>query len=381
MNRLAALLLAFSLGCSTTIGGVELDDASPGLAPPDLASGPLHGDLAAAPTNAPTADLLPSAPAVEIGEPISAPSNQWTWIDVPEMRCGNGSSSGLGVNLTDESDDVLIFLEGGGACWDAVTCWGLPGTALYFQTGYGALEFATDPQRLLYVLDRNNAQNPFRKKNLVYIPYCTGDAFAGDNVTSITYLGQERESHFVGYRNVGVALSRILATLPSAQRVWLAGDSAGGFGAAFNFGRTQDAFPGARVDVIDDSGQPIMPDLGRWQQWKALWNIQMPSDCAACPSGPKYFIDYYRMKYPASRFGLVSFDYDIVIAPFMSLTLTDFHDQLHEMADHVAYTWPNARYFFLAGASHVGLALPTPALQTWVKQLVEDDPAWDNHNP
>lgn len=384
MKRVALLCFVLgAFGCSHDADGLIAPDGGGGDPPassPDLAGAPTapttpSPDLAKPPTSAP--DL---APPVELGPPLEAPRNEWTWIDVDGMKCGNGSSSGIGVNLTDESDDVLIFLEGGGACWDGYTCWGPPGTALYLQTGYNALAFATDPQRILYFLNRGDDGNPFRKKNLIYIPYCTGDAFAGDNVINLSWFG-DHETHFVGYRNVGIALSRIVATLPSAKRVWLAGDSAGGFGAAFNFGRVQTAFPKARVDVIDDSGQPIMPNAARWQIWKALWNIQMPSDCTKCDDGPGAFVDYYRGKYPNSRFGLISFDYDIVIAPFMNLSLDDFHQQLLALASEIDASWANARYFILPGASHVGIALPTPGLRAWITKMVEDDPTWSSSQP
>ncbi len=389
-TNLVACCLVGLVGLGACSHDTEAQLTSDGGGSPSTPSTPSNPagatDMAKASSNdltppASSTPTTPSSPAPVLGEPIAAPLKQWTWIDVDGMKCGNGSASGIGVNLTDDSDDVLIFLEGGGACWDEVTCWGPGGTALYFQTGYNALAFFTDPQRLIYLLNRDDLNNPFREKNIVYIPYCTGDAFSGDNVTTMRFLGIEHETHFVGYRNVGLALERIAATLPSAKRVWLAGDSAGGFGAAFNFGRTQTMFPSARVDVIDDSGQPIMPDGARWQQWKDLWKIQLPADCLDCADGPTKFVDYYRGKYPASRFGLISFDYDLVIAPFMNLTLADFHDQLYDLASQIDTSWPNARYFILGGASHVGLGLPTGELKDWVAAMVTDDATWESHQP
>jgi hypothetical protein len=35
----------------------------------------------------------------------------------------------------------------------------------------------------------------------------------------------------------------------------------------------------------------------------------------------------------------------------------------------------------LAGASHVGLATPTPALKSWVMDLVTDAPGWKSIRP
>lgn len=322
-----------------------------------------------------------AGPAVVPGAPIVAPNETWTWVDVPGTACADGSPTGIGVNLTDKSDDVMIFLEGGGACWDGASCWG-PGATAFYVNGYGASELATDPQTTaIFTLNRSDADNPFRDKNLVFVPYCTGDSHSGDAVTTLDYAGRAHATHFVGYRNVGADLSRIVATFPAAKRVWLSGDSAGGFGSAFNFARVQAAFPNARVDVLDDSGQPIEPDAARWELWKNTWNMQLPADCAACASGPNAFVDYYASKFPASRFGLVSFDYDTVIAPFMNITLDQFHEELYATMEHVDASWPRGGYFVLAGASHVGLATPTPDLKTWVTKMVTDDPAWSSVKP
>jgi hypothetical protein len=96
---------------------------------------------------------------------------------------------------------------------------------------------------------------------------------------------------------------------------------------------------------------------------------------------PAGYVDYYRVKYPGSHYGLISFEYDTVIAPFMNISLATFHDELYAMADHVDATWPNGRYFVIAGASHVGLATPTPALKEWVSRMVTDAPSWGSSRP
>src|ERR1700683_4943900 len=83
--------------------------------------------------------------------------------------------------------------------------------------------------------DRTAAANPFKDYSYVYVPYCTGDNFAGANV--VQYGGMT--AMHVGFRNVSAFLSRIVPTFPAATHVVLAGSSAGGFGAIFNWGQTQ----------------------------------------------------------------------------------------------------------------------------------------------
>jgi hypothetical protein len=380
LPALAAAIVALAMMVSAC--GMSSSGEGPPAAPAVAPAGP-SGAPATAPGDAPPAGAsATSTPSVVAGAPIVAPERTWTWVDVAGSKCADGSPTGIGVNLTKDSDDVLVFLEGGGACWDAASCWGPAPTAFNVLTGYGKTQLDTDPQiAAIYLLDRSDSDNPFRNKNIVYVPYCTGDSFSGDNVTTFNYLGVDHETHFAGHRNIDLYLSRLLGTFPKAKRVWLAGDSAGGFGASFNFGTFQEAFTTARVDVIDDSGQPIDPDPAKWAQWRSVWNMQLPADCADCTKGPSAFIDYYRAKYPANRFGLISFDYDVVIAPFMSLTLTQFHDELTSMLDHFDASFTNGHYFVLPGASHVGLVTPTTALKTWVKAMVSDSTNWDSVRP
>src|SRR5690606_29058848 len=78
---------------------------------------------------APAEDLpdteAPPTVSPEWGEPIEVPPEQrgeWVWVDVPEMRCSVGEEGGFAVNFTDASRDLVIYLQGGGICYDAFTC-------------------------------------------------------------------------------------------------------------------------------------------------------------------------------------------------------------------------------------------------------------------
>jgi len=67
---------------------------------------------------------------------------------------------------------LLIYFQGGGACWNWVSCSGM------FDPSVEADE--------LYdyegIFDRENPANPFREFEIVFIPYCTGDVHVGDVV-------------------------------------------------------------------------------------------------------------------------------------------------------------------------------------------------------
>jgi hypothetical protein len=384
-----SLLCLGTLACSSSASRVTsspdagLDRDATGTAPRDAGARDAETKRDVATIEAPklvdarAPDAAPSVPGLD------ASPAAWTWVDVPGAKCADGSATGFAINpAPSPSNDTLIFLEGGGACWNGTTCWGPVSTGFYVQTGYDELAFQTDPQvAAIYLLDRANTNNPFVGKNIVYVPYCTGDVFAGNRETSLDYLGVSHDTHFVGYENVSLFLDYVNSTFPSTNRVWLAGDSAGGFGAALNFEHVQAAMPNARVDVIDDSGQPIEPAAGLWSTWTTAWNVQFPPGCTGCDTSVGAFADYYRMKYPSHRFGLISYQYDTVISPFMEISVTQFNTELYALAAHMDATWPNGHYFIVPGASHVGLLVPSAALMTWVNELVNDDASWASSKP
>ena len=51
---------------------------------------------------------------------------KWTWVPFADAKCRDGSSTGIAVNPSSGSDKLMIFLQGGGACFNATTCAGNP---------------------------------------------------------------------------------------------------------------------------------------------------------------------------------------------------------------------------------------------------------------
>src|SRR5690606_10494203 len=58
----------------------------------------------------------------DFGAPISVPLETWTYVPIEGARCANGTDTGVAVNFTDRSDDLVVFMAPGGACWDSLTC-------------------------------------------------------------------------------------------------------------------------------------------------------------------------------------------------------------------------------------------------------------------
>ena len=322
------------------------------------------------------------------GTPIAAPARAWTWVPFDDAFCANGSTTGIGINPGDAGGRVFIFLNGGGACWDAFTCYTL-GTAANIESGYGATQFAGDAGSLLSssFFDRHDATNPFRNDSFVFVPYCTGDVHAGSKPDA-NYGG--RITHHVGYQNMTAYLTRLVPTFSSASRVILSGSSAGGFGALANWWQTQQAFGTVRVDLIDDSGPPLpAPYLTETleQTWRNAWNLAaaMPAGCTACADDLDAVMGFYGMQLPDHRAALLSYTRDGVIGAFFQLSGDSVEAALGALAGELA-PYDIWRHFYVTGSSHTMLGSPGVSqngvtVRTFLTQMVDDDPSWASVEP
>jgi hypothetical protein len=338
-----------------------------------------------------------------LGEPIVAEPGEWTWVDFPYTYCGDGSPSGLVVNPSpaEEPTGLFIYLEGGGACWTQETCSASDsgfGLALHFG-GYdeGTWEgLWGSVYRTVAVFDRERADNPWRNAHMVFVPYCTGDVFAGDAITELTSEdGEDTETfYFKGHHNFRQYLKRLVPTFGDVSRVWLTGSSAGAFGASMNWFQTAEMFEGVRVDVLADSGQPIDPAEGLYETWLDTWNLQVPDGCPDCDQGVGNIIEYALDTRLAegSRYGLIAFPRDPIISDFMELTEEEHEAKVEALFDGY-FNDPDrpeelrerARYFAIGTAFHTTLIYGYSQFETdgvelgdWLMDFVNDEPGWSN---
>ena len=327
--------------------------------------------------------------------PIDATANQWTWVDFPDTQCGDGSATGLGINPSTLSNRVLIYLAGGGACWDAATCY-IFDTASNFNSGYGASDFAADVVDTGTLaqpggfFDRSEATNPFKDYSYVVVPYCTGDIFAGDNVVN---LGSGHIAHFVGYRNMDAYLRRLAATFVAPGRVVIAGSSAGGLGAAYNWWQAQNAFPQTQVYMIDDSGTPMPEDVlpqpnATELTQRANWNIAatLPPGCTGCETAFDVFFGFYASALPDDRGALLSFNPDTVLPLFYGISGSAFSTGLGEVETQQFDPSTNLRYWQINSAGHVLWTHPASSVngttvRDFITRMVNDDANWDSVKP
>jgi hypothetical protein len=372
----------------TTSGDAGAADAKTSASPDAMASGSPDAKAPAEGGSSRDAGFTP-------GAPITATPATWTWVPVEGAVCGNGSPTGIGVNLSSTPDArVLLYLEGGGACWNDLTCFTLM-TASYFTTGYAESDFTAETSDATYLklpggfFDRTSATNPFKDYSYVYVPYCTGDIYGGDNVVQFP----SGAANFVGWKDFGLYLDRIVPTFPSAPRVILAGSSAGGFGAGLNWSRTQAAFGSIRVDVIDDSGTPMSAAIlamGLSQSTIATpWALDgaFPAGCTTCDADLSTLLGYYDTAFPTHRAALLSYVQDSVLPTFYGITEAEFEMGLSQ--DLSSYFQPTDPFksFTINQSGHVLFFSPQLSTSTgvtveqFVTQMVTDDAAWTDEGP
>jgi hypothetical protein len=306
-------------------------------------------------------------------DPFTTPIGAWTWVDVPGMQCGDGSTTGIGVNLSATSNDVLVFFEGGGACWDTNTCFAID-AAVHITGGFDANTLQADLHYFPFV--RTDPAPQLSAPTYIYVPYCTGDLHAGNNVK---VYDATHTVHHVGSVNTQAMIDRVHAALPNAQHVWVVGQSAGGYGATLNFNRFRTAYPSAELALLQDSSMFITV-AANYGLWQSSWMLQYPPNCASCDHDFRQVIATVTTAEPQSRMGLITYDNDTTIKLFFGYGLFDSIVAQVSSLSAMFYALPNTHVYEVMGTDHtmLGNVNTNMALGAWVRQWASGDPAWAN---
>ncbi|WP_420455406.1 pectin acetylesterase-family hydrolase [Rubrivirga sp.] len=319
------------------------------------------------------AGLLLVLPACDSSEPdgplaeAQANVGQWTFIDVEGSQCRDGSPTGIGLRLQEGADDLVIYLEGGGACFNALTCATNP-------RSFSEADFNTTVARVGDAgLFSTGADNPVGDYNMVYVPYCTGDVHAGSspNNSFLQAAGVEGTQQFVGHGNVKRALALLADGLDTPDKVLLAGSSAGGLGVLFNFGATARTFSDSDLFMVDDSGPVVYADNVLSPpfvtQVVQLYNASATLSEAPQLFGPDGFqgiYTYYADTYPDATFGFSSYLGDDVFqgffgfgqAPGDEITDEEFAASLRDLRGRLSANWAT---YYAEGDAHTFLLVPS----------------------
>lgn len=349
-------------------------------APASSSSG--GADAGTSPDGATTGDATTGDGGSNKGEPIAAPEGKWTFVDFPDSACDDGTPTGIGIYPNKANDKLLIFLNGGGACWDYGTC-------VTFNTSthgpIGSKQFASASAAFGgSVMDHALADNPFKDYSTVWIPYCTGDVHTGDTVN--TYgdgAGKTAQIHHKGHANVLAYLKRLVPTFSKPGKIVVSGSSAGGGGALFNYPTFREAWPGVPMMLVEDSlplfvGNSITPTLRK--AWFDSWKLDAVAGpiCPGCKDDLSLFMKAVAEKYPQDRLALLSSQQDRTIRTYFQLQPAAFQTALEQLTTDVLDKQPNWRHFYVTGETHTMLGSPdkfsvgSTTLWPWLGKLAND---------
>ncbi|CAA0088710.1 Uncharacterised protein [Halioglobus japonicus] len=279
------------------------------------------------------------------------------------------------------SEDLVIFLQGGGGCWDTLCA---------------ATETAAPGIPKAGILDNDLPGNPIADMNMAYLPYCDGGVHASDaeydiDENGIIEPGTTDQFHH-GLHNLSAALDVTVQAFPAPRRIVLMGVSGGGFGTIFALPLVRTLYPDIPIDVVNDSGvsvgRPNEPEF-----FKALlsyWNIAdsfIPDSCPQCIADDGHGTGVHNWGLDRDenlRISLLSHKQDSTIANFFfGVGGAAWETELvREMGEVEAASPDRARSLIADGSAHTFLIGKTAAevdgitVLDWVAAMLDDSPQW-----
>ena len=284
---------------------------------------------------------------------------------------------------------VLIFLQGGGACWQDFYFCNILADEAPPAPGFG--------------IWADNPDNPVGDWSVVYLSYCDGSVFTGDgDVVDANFPFGPVRFHR-GLRNVSAGIDLAKDLFPRASRILVAGSSAGGAGASANAAFLARLAYGnnKQVMVFNDAG-PNYSDLtdGFGLFFRALdWDFGKlyPASCTACDDmGQGTEIIKWRLANDLTiREAWSGTDGDDVLRFFLNplraflgdqLTQEEFRTITLDNLDPIHATYPRRYRRFIRSGTDTHTALQSPELYSaeangvplheWVDDFLVPRPFW-----
>ena len=247
------------------------------------------------------------------------------------------------------SSDLVIFLQGGGGCWDdfclAVTS---------APAGVPAVD----------ILNPDLPENPLADWNVTYLPYCDGSLFIGDRDHDDDGDGSPDRLHR-GLANLSAALDMAREQFPNPDRVLLAGSSGGGFGVLLAPPIVRAVYPNAELSVLSDSAVGVArgaAELGfvphLMDQWGATGFLPPTCDDRCVGDGHMTGVVAENLRVdPDLRMAVFTAWYDLIIGDvFLDVPPEAFAADVATTTDALHAEFPDRyRRFIIDGRMHTTL--------------------------
>jgi|SRR5690625_514827 len=260
--------------------------------------------------------------------------------------CMRGAPFRSMIRKAEGSNDLVIFLQGGGACWDDF-CLAVINTPRKFPSKVN-------------ILNKDLEENPVKDWNVSYVPYCDGSLFIGDNTVQDA-KGKDRI--YAGLHNLSAALSVTKQEFPTPDRILFAGSSAGGFATIMTTPIVRYLWPDTPIYVLADSAAGVAKDgdpsfINMLVDTFGAADL-IPKDCDNCIADGNItgFIDYYLPKDDNIKVGLYTSWYDGIISEtFLQIAPQDFQESLERITGDLHAKFPQQyRRFITNDRVHTAL--------------------------
>jgi hypothetical protein len=269
------------------------------------------------------------------------------------------------------SDQLMILLDGGGACW----------------SGFCFADETADATITAVAMASTAPDNYFNDWDIVYAPYCDGSVFSGDNEVTEPD-GSTRYHH--GLQNLAAAIDLATEHFPGTKEILLAGFSAGGYGTITGMVAVRLAFPDADLYVLDDSGPGVQnldaPEAidARIADWR--FDKVIPASCTTCEAGHGQLSEMFTWMLKRDdtvKISVLSYLGDDVIGgTFLALEDPVYEALLHDATDKIHDAYPDRfQRFMLPGNGHVLSGAYTTLtaggvnLKDWTEAMAKGDEA------
>ena len=365
MHRLVSVVLLSALTATACAGGGS-DERS--TAPLDAAS---TTSAAAASTTTSSTTTTSTSPE---------PSLPWRQVETGEdCVCSDGSPYRYWVRNANP-DQVMLFFDGGGACFSAETCDPNGNPTYSIQANDQPNDFDTG------VFDFDNPENPLADWTMIFMPYCTGDVHIGTNAAHD--YGDGITVNHTGFLNASKGLEHLVRDYANAAQVLVTGSSAGGVPAPLFAGLAAEALPDADILSLPDAsgGYPSNPILngvigGLWGTVGAVPNWTSTEAVTAVEMGIPDLYAYAGTEFPQIRWARFDHAYDDVQSTFSALAgledssvraVLDVNEDLAESAgiDLPVYVAPGTDHTILGTEAFYELEVEGVRFVDWMTDFI-----------
>ncbi len=325
------------------------------------------------------------APTASSPSVVAAGQSQWNRIEGGAgTRCALGSDYAFFVRRADPHK-LMIYLHGGGACWNAVTC---TKQAIFYRA---VVDPQTEPSHE-GILDFGRETNPLRDFTTVFVSYCTADVHLGTR--SDAYTAGLKVNHF-GAANAGAVLAWTFANVRDPTIVFVTGESAGSISTPFYATRFARHYPRARVVQMGDASGAYRGDEMTFSAWGVGSLMRAEGGFESLDSTGPWIRDIYRLAARAQNhivfaevnaaedsvqafFGKAALGETTPVRQLLSLNQAEMH---RSVTAYHSYILPGQEHTIILRPEFYTTVVGGIPLVQWVSNLLRDVAVGDVGTP